>query len=71
MKPTRHIVKQNKGLWNPKRSVWFKHNKDFAVYDNEGDEIICKGREEESSCKKILKASGKTGVHSYEWSGEE
>ena len=31
MKSTRHIVKPIKGLWNPKRSVWFKHNKDFEM----------------------------------------
>jgi len=67
MEPTRHIVKPNTGMWKPKGSVWFRKNKDFAVYNNEGDEIICRGREEEKSCKKIMKSSGKTGIHSYEW----
>ena len=28
MKPTRHIPKLNKGLWTPKRNVWFKKNDD-------------------------------------------
>lgn len=28
MKPTRNIVKVNKGLWMPKSKVWFLHNDD-------------------------------------------
>ena len=28
MKPTRNIVKVNKGLWTPKHAVWFKKNDD-------------------------------------------
>jgi hypothetical protein len=71
MKPTRNIVKPNTGLWNPKGSVWFKKNKDYMVYNNEGDEIVCRGHEEETSCKRIMKSKGRTGVHSTEWRGED
>jgi len=71
MKPTRYIVKTDSRLWRPKHNVWYKKNKDFMVYNNEGDEIICEGHEEEKSCKRIMKSTGKTGIHSSEWSGEK
>ena len=29
MKPTRNIVKPNKGLWVAKHTVWFKKNTDY------------------------------------------
>ena len=31
MKPTRHIPKLNRGLWTPKRNVWFKKNDDDSL----------------------------------------
>jgi hypothetical protein len=70
MKPTRNIVKENTGLWKPKHTVWYKHNKDFAVY-NDDEEIICHGREQERSCKRLMRRAGKKNIGSYEWGGEE
>ena len=34
MKPTRNIVKVNKGLWTPKHTVWFKKNDDSNLSAN-------------------------------------
>lgn len=38
MKPTRHIVKPNKGYWTPKHSVWFQKNDDDDIGKNNWDE---------------------------------
>ena len=57
--------------WTPARRVWFQKNKDFMVYNDQGDETVCRGHDEARSCKRTMRSSGKTGIHSYEWDGED
>jgi len=51
MKPTRHIVKPNTGMWKPKSSVWFKKNDDSTLGLSRSEQAIIKREVEETRRK--------------------
>ena len=64
MKPTRNIVKVNKGLWTPKHAVWFKKNTDYDDKPMTKKEVEDWYREGIGK-KRLSKADKEIVAHSY------